>query len=146
VAPAGCFDPTLAEDHTETVPVGDVVDPLHVTHAPERIAVYRNAMLDGAVFPPISVVRFGGRTFVVDGHKRFQAYRALGRQDIVVEVWTRRRWLADQRRQLRVTTRLWRGALSGKRKAAGTRSVRDLCAREWTHWKRLLRSITTRAS
>jgi hypothetical protein len=32
------FDPALAEYPTRTVPLAAIVDPLAVTHAPERIA------------------------------------------------------------------------------------------------------------
>ena len=95
-----CFDPALAAFPTRRVPIDAVVDLLHVSHAPDQIAAYRRAMERGERFPPISVVRVAGRLLVADGHKRFSAYRSLAVTDIVVEVWTVRRWLRDQCGQL----------------------------------------------
>jgi hypothetical protein len=140
--PDRCFDPALAEYPTRTVPLTAIVDPLAVTHAPERIAAYRDAMRAGDRFPPIAVLALGGRYVVVDGHKRFQAYRALPAADMLVEIWTVRRWLRDQWSQLRRKTRQQASVLA--------RSVRDPNARREAarlagdtlrHWRRVARSL-----
>jgi hypothetical protein len=94
------FDPALAAYPTEVVALNRVLDPLWITHAPDRVTAYRDAMLRGDRFPPISVMRAGRRRVVVDGHKRLSAYRALGRGDIRVEIWPLRQWLRDQWRQV----------------------------------------------
>ncbi len=107
--PTRCFDAALASARTRILPLNAVVDLLHVTHAPERIAEYRRAMECGARFPPIAVVQVAGRFLVADGHKRLSAYKSLPVTEIMVEVWTMRRWLGDQWRQLRIKTRQqWR--------------------------------------
>ena len=102
--PETCFDTSLARSPTRALPVSAVIDLLHVTHAPERIAEFREAMQRGESFPPVSVVRLAGRFFLADGHKRFSAYRSLPVRDIRVEVWSTRRWLHDQWRQLACKT------------------------------------------
>lgn len=136
-----CFDPRLAEFATRTLPLAAVVDPLSVTHAPEVVERYREAMRGGARFPPISVIRLGGRVFVADGHKRFSAYRQLGARDIVVEVWPLRRWLRDQFGQLARSTRN-QGSLLGR--ALYDRAARRAARREWValrgHWRRIFMS------
>ena len=71
----------------------------------DRIAVYRAAMLAGERFPPISVLPFAGRYWIADGHKRWNAYRALGAREVWVELWTVRRFLRDQGRQVAGTGR-----------------------------------------
>src|SRR5262245_49152445 len=95
-----CFDVARAAYPVRVLPPHRVVDLLPVSHAPERIAEYRLAMQRGERFPPIAVVRCGGRYLIADGHKRFSAYRQLTDADIAVEVWTWRRWLRDQAGQL----------------------------------------------
>ena len=60
--------------------LGSVLDPLSISHAPERVEAYQEAMRLGSRFPPISIVRIGHRSVVADGHKRFAAYRTLGRR------------------------------------------------------------------
>lgn len=142
-APPQCFDPVLATAATRTVPINTVVDLLHVTHAPERIASYRVAMQRGDRFPPIAVVCIAGRFLIADGHKRFSAYRSLPVSEIVVEVWTLRRWLRDQGRQfLHKTRQQWR-VLS---RSIVDRRARPQAARLfWDtvgHWKRVGRSLT----
>lgn len=136
-----CFDPRLAEHATLTVRVDQVIDPLEVTHARERIDEYRRAMQDGVRFPPISVVRLAGRLFVADGHKRFQAYRTLGRDEIAVELWPKRRWLADQWDQLRRATfsqasLLLRLPHDPKARTAARRLFWDTIG----HWRRMVAS------
>jgi|SRR5271166_3626970 len=122
--------------------VDKIIDPIHVTHAPERIEEYRDAMIAGDRFPPIAVVLFGGRYLVTDGHKRFSAYRALGTLEIEVEVWTKRRWLRDQFAQFRHKT--------GQQLRILLRSPFDPVARKqahrlfWDtigHWRRIVLSV-----
>lgn len=137
-----CFDPALAEYPTRTVALADVIDPLAVTHAVQRIAAYRDAMRAGDRFPPISVLPLAGRYVVVDGHKRFHAYRALERAEIIVEVWTGRRWLRDQWQQLRRKTRqqvsvLARSVYDADARREAARLGRDTIS----HWRRLARSV-----
>jgi hypothetical protein len=93
------FDPALAEFRVATLPLERVIDPLALTHAPDRVAHYRDCMAAGERFPPIAVVRVLGLYLVADGHKRLAAYRSLGFTDILVEVWPLGRWARDQRRQ-----------------------------------------------
>lgn len=86
---------------TLLLPVSSVIDLLPNSSRLERIATYREAMRRGEDFPPISVVRFAGRFVVADGHKRLAALKSLGREQVLVELWSWRDWTADQRRQLR---------------------------------------------
>jgi hypothetical protein len=137
-----CFDPGLAQFPTRAVPVEQVIDLLPVSHAPERIAAYRHAMERGARFPPISVLRVGNRYFVADGHKRLSAYRALPAREVVVEVWTVRRWLGDQTAQLAKKTRqqvrlLWASRHDPHARQAGRRLIADTVG----HWRRIARSL-----
>lgn len=137
-----CFDDALSEYPTRTVALASVVDPLVVSHAVERIATYRVAMRAGDRFPPISVVPFAGRYVVVDGHKRFHAYRDLGPTEIVVEVWTVRRWLRDQWAQLQRKTRqqisvVGRSVYDPSARREAARLARDTVS----HWHRLARSL-----
>jgi len=144
-----CFDESRATSATRIVPVAAVVDLLHVTHAPERIATYRAAMQRGDCFPPIAVVCIAGRLFIADGHKRFSAYRSFGTADIVVEVWPLRRWLKDQRRQaVHKTRQQWRiirrSAVDPQARAQAVRLFWDTLG----HWKRIgasLARVGTRA-
>ena len=62
-------------------------------------------MLAGERFPPIAVLPFAGRFWIADGHKRWSAYRTLGAREVWVELWTLRRWLRDQGRQVAGTGR-----------------------------------------
>jgi hypothetical protein len=138
-----CFDPALATAPTRVVRVDAVVDLLEVTHLPERIIEYRQAMERGARFPPIAVVRVAGRFLVADGHKRLSAYKALPVDEIVVEVWTMRRWLHDQWRQLVHKTRqqwwlLWRSPVDRQARAQARRLFWDTVG----HWKRVVSSLS----
>ena len=142
-----CFDPVLATAPTRVLPLDAVVDLLEVTHAPERIAEYRRAMQRGERFPPISVVRLGGRFLVADGHKRFSAYRSLPITEIVVEVWTLRRWRRDQWRQLRTKTvqqwrLLWRSPVDRAARRQAVRLFWDTVG----HWRRFAMSFARRAT
>lgn len=145
--PYQCFDPGQARFPTRAVPQQRVIDLLPITHAPERIAVYREAMERGDRFPPVSVLRVGTRYFIADGHKRFSAYRALTTGEVVVELWTVRRWLSDQARQLAQKTRqhlrlLVASCSDPKARAALTRLVGDTIG----HWRRIGRSLRVHLS
>jgi hypothetical protein len=99
------FDPSLAQLPTRRLPIAEVIDVLTSTHAPERVAEYRERMLRGDRFPPVSVIRFARRFILADGHKRLAAYRTLGHSTIVVEIWTYRRFVRDQWQQARKNAR-----------------------------------------
>jgi hypothetical protein len=143
---AECFDTRLAENGTLTMRIEEVIDLLAVTHAQDRIEQYRRDMQAGARFPPVSVVRLAGRVFIADGHKRFQAFRALSDGDIPVEVWPRRRWLGDQWQQLRRKTRSqWSLLLRLPRDAAARTAARRLFWDTVGHWRRVLVSLRARA-
>lgn len=142
--PLGCFDPARAELPVLWVPVDRVVDLLAVPHAPERIAAYRTAMLAGERFPPIAVLPFAGRYWVADGHKRWSAFRQLGACEVPVEIWTGRRWVRDQARQVAGTgRRLGRAcALLASRPREGF----ALLAAAPLHWWRVARSLAGHAA
>jgi hypothetical protein len=140
-----CFDPGRARFPTRVVPQRRVIDLLPITHAPERIAAYRDAMARGDRFPPVSVLRVGPRYFITDGHKRFSAYQALTAADVVVELWTVRRWLGDQASQLARKTRqqvrlLVASGSDPQARAALARLVGDTMG----HWRRIGRSLRVR--
>jgi hypothetical protein len=143
---AECFDGSLASASSSllVLDIDEVVDLLHVSHAPERIAEYEAAMLAGTRFPPVSVVRLLGRFYLADGHKRFSAYRALGGERIPVELWTVRRWLGDQARQLGAKTRSQLSILLRSPFDAGARSrARRLFWDSLGHWRRIAVSLAT---
>jgi hypothetical protein len=140
-----CFDPALATAPTCLLPVDAIVDLLEVTHAPERIEEFRRTMDCGDRFPPVAVLRVGGRYFLADGHKRFSACKSLAVKEVVVEVWTLRRWLSDQRRQFVGKTRqqarlLVRCAFDRRARAQGVRLFWDTVG----HWRRLGASLARR--
>lgn len=139
VDPVACFDPERALLLTRRVPVARVVDLLAVPHAPDRVAAYRAAMLAGERFPPISVLPFAGRFWIADGHKRWTAYRALGASEVWVELWTVRRWLRDQGRQVAGTGRRLGRALVLL--AVRPREGLTLLAAAPLHWWRVARSL-----
>ena len=119
-----------------------VVDLLYVTHAPEKIHQYRLAMTRGESFPPVAVLRLGARYIVVDGHKRFSAYRALSRASILVEIWSPARCLEDQWLQFhRNLERKGRLLLSCGR---GSRNIVTLLTQDFAHWKRVAISLFSR--
>ena len=128
------------------VRVDELIDLLHVTHAPDRIEEFKRAIGDGARLPPIAAIRLGGRWFIADGHKRFSAYKLLNYEEVEVEVWTGRRWLHDQWRQLRHKT--------GQQVSIIARAPFDPAARKqarrlwWDtvgHWQRIIRSAVSAA-
>ena len=139
-----CFDAALTAAPTLWLNVADVVDLLHVPNAPERIAEYRAAMGRGERFPPVAVVRLFGRFYLADGHKRFTAFRALGRDRILVERWSTRRWLGDQARQLAGKTAAQCGALLRSPYDPAARGrVRRLFWDAVGHWRRIARSLAS---
>ena len=139
---ADYFDAADAGYPTRIVRVDQVVDLLAVSHAPERIAAYRQAMAAGARFPPIAVLRCGRRYLIADGHKRFSAYVQLSDAPLPVEVWTLRRWLRDQWQQLRRKTgQQARVLCGGPRDAANRRAAHRLFWDTVGHWRRIARSL-----
>jgi hypothetical protein len=138
------FDPGRAEYPTRSLPVSDVVDLLPLSHAPERIAQYRERMAAGDRFPPIAVIRLFGRYVIADGHKRYSAYRSLGAAAIVVEVWPLTRWLKDQWQQAvgnaRKNGRILRTGVSDPRRAG------RLLLTTLLHWRRVATSLMLRAT
>ena len=124
----------------------EILDLFTATHAPERIESYRQAMADGEVFPPISVIQFGGRFVIADGHKRFRACRALGLGQITVELWPVSRLLADQYRQFRHKTRQIAMVLTrAARDPGGRQDAHRLYWDTVGHWKRIALSAAERA-
>jgi hypothetical protein len=136
------FDTGRATAPTRRVPIGRIVDLLSVTHAPARVREYRRAMLRGDRFPPISVVRLGGRFVVADGHKRLAAATTLGLAEIAVEVWSPGRLLADlagqAHRHLRAAGRACVLVFRGR---DGRREAARFAAATAAHWRRTLRSL-----
>ncbi len=138
-------EPVSMETHTsrrKIVPAAEVIDLLEVTHAPERIEEYRQAMQRGDRFPPIAVLRVAGRYFVADGHKRLSAMKALGADEVEIEIWSGRRWISDQFSQFRHKT--------GQQLSILGRMPFDHAARRqayrlfWDtvgHWRRVIASI-----
>lgn len=49
---------------------------------------YINAMLTGAVFPPITLAKYRGKLLLIDGKHRFEASRSLKRTTILAEILT----------------------------------------------------------
>jgi hypothetical protein len=76
---------------------------------------------------------------VVDGHKRFAAYRRLGEADIVVEVWPWRRWWADQWRQAKHHASKVRRAV--RTSVSNPQEARHLWVTTTGHWRRVARSL-----
>ncbi|HEY3131195.1 MAG TPA: hypothetical protein VGL91_17190 [Acidobacteriota bacterium] len=137
-----CFDPVRATSPTRMVPLGQVVDLLQVTHAPERVDEYRKAMERGQRFPPIAVVALGKQLIIADGHKRFAAYKTLPVQRILVEVWTMRRCLRDLVRQsLRQAKRGWRILLRTPRDSNARDETLQYVRSQFAHWRRIVSSL-----
>jgi len=127
------------------LPTAQLVDLFTTTHAAERIESYRQAMVEGQRFPPISVIRIGRRFVIADGHKRFRACQALGAGRVTVELWPLRRLAADQLRQFRhktnqIITVLARAA----RDPSGRKDARRLYWDTVGHWKRIAVSAAAR--
>ncbi len=136
------FDPALSAAPTRCVSVRRVVDLLNVTHAPERIESYREAMCAGDRFPPISVVRLGGRYVVADGHKRLSAAKALGEERIDVEIWSiwrlTRNLAGQSARHAAAAGRALGGVFRG---ADGRRDSWHFVTATVAHWRRTGRSL-----
>lgn len=139
------FDPSAATFPTRLVPVGRVIDLLHLPHRPDCIARYREGMQRGERFPPISVLAVGGYYLVADGHKRRQAYLGLAPDAtaLLVECWPWKRWLHDQWVQSRRQQRQLAAALRGG--PGSGRALRDLLSATIAHWWRVLRSLLSLA-
>lgn len=102
---ASCFDDSRAGLRLRWLRMPEIVDLLPLTHGDDTIESYRAAMSAGARFPPIAVFPLFGRYVIADGHKRYQAALRTGLDVAPVEVWTFRRVLADQWRQVRANGR-----------------------------------------
>jgi hypothetical protein len=139
------FDPGLARYRVRELPLDRIVDLLQVTHDPQTVAVFRQAMLEGAKFPPISVVPLGGRCVVSDGHKRLTAYSSLWAGPMVVEVWPLWRLGVELSRQL---LRSFRRCLHIAVRAPWTREARGEARRMVRdtafHWRRIANSLLAR--
>jgi hypothetical protein len=141
--PHDCFDSSAAELPTRVVPIGDVIDLLPIPHAPEVVERYREDMLAQRRFPPVSVLPVGRWLLLADGHKRLTAYRSLSPSTILVEVWTLRRWLADQWRQARDNARKNAEILRGSVRSPA--SAARLAGTTLEHWWRVARCLAGRA-
>lgn len=98
----------------------------------------------GERFPPISVIRVGKHYLVADGHKRFKAYTQFSFDEIMVEVWTIRRWMLDQWQQFtkknaQITLLLVNTPVS----ADARREIVLLAKSTLAHWKRVAISLLT---
>ncbi len=124
------------------VNMAQMVDLLQVSHAPEMIQTYAEAMRAGESFPPISVIPFGRRYIVTDGHKRFGACRVLGLEEIEVEVWPLGRLVGDLGRQLiRHVRALGTAASNLTRGREGRRKAARFATVTVAHWKRTVVSL-----
>jgi ParB-like nuclease domain len=137
-----CFDTGGAEGPTRVAPVGEIVDLLSITHAPDRIEDYRIAMERGLLFPPIAVVRLFGRLVVADGHKRLTACKAIGLDRIPVELWGVRRFVRDQVRQVAENARK-NGAIL-KNSVSNPREAARLLGSTLRHWRRVAVCLASR--
>ena len=137
------FDPASAAYPTRSLRLGEVVDLLELTHAPEVIREYRERMRAGDLFPPVSVVRLFGRWLVADGHKRYVAWAGLGEAEILVEVWPLRRWIADQAEQAARNAR--KNGRIVARLFDDPRESLQLARATTGHWQRVALSLLRRA-
>ncbi len=140
-----CFDPKLGSSPTRLVPVARVVDLLMVTHASDRVEQYRQAMLRGDAFPPISVLPLFGRFIVTDGHKRFTAYKSLDAPEIVVQTWTIQTSVAHLARQsLKEASQGYRILRGLGRDPQAPGQLRKFFLSRVRHYQRLGRSLWLR--
>ncbi len=124
------------------VKIERVLDLLRVSHAPDVIQAYTEAMRAGASFPPVSVIPFGRRYIITDGHKRFNACRALGLEEIEVEIWTLGRLFGDLGRQsIRHLRAMGTAAWNLTRGPEGRRESFNFAATTMAHWRRTVVSL-----
>jgi len=136
------FDTSGTSLPTRVVRVNQIVDLLHVSHAQQQIADYRQAMRDGSRFPPISVIRLGHLFFITDGHKRFAAASDLGMKEMAVELWTVRELTADLLAQLGRHSRAGWRAVTGLHHGREARREGALFAvSTLLHWRRMATSL-----
>lgn len=139
-----CFDARLAAGPTRKVSTARVIDALHVSHAPQTIRAYREEMAAGALFPPISVYPVGRWYLLTDGHRRFQASKALTRTPIAVEVWDTGKLLADQWRQFKRRSSLWARLIrAGPTDPRARAEARALLRSTLRHWQRIAVSLAS---
>lgn len=138
------FAPERATFPTIVLACSTVVDLLPLSHAPDRVALYREQMQRGDRFPPVSVIRLGGCYLVADGHKRFSAYQGLGESHIVVEVWPPHRWLRDQCRQAAGNAR--KNARIVSTSFSNPLEAWRLLLTTLLHWRRVATSLLWRAT
>ena len=133
-----CFE-TSSGPGLREARLADVVDLLPLTHNEAAIEQYRCRMLSGELFPPISVLPLFGRLVIADGHKRYQAARTVTQEPVPVELWTFRRLLADQWRQVRANARKNRRIVSTLfvRPSESLRLMRSTLL----HWLRVARCL-----
>lgn len=132
----------LAAFPTRRVKIERVLDLLQVSHAPDVIEAYAEAMRAGGSFPPVSVIPFGRRYIITDGHKRFSACRALGLEEIEVEIWTLGRLIGDLGRQsIRHLRAIGAAAWNLTRGPEGRRESSNFAAATVAHWRRTLVSL-----
>ena len=132
-----CFDPSLAEFETAVVPIDSVIDLLSSTHAPDKISEYREAMDNGAKFPPLSVVSIAARYFLADGHKRLSACKRRGMTHVTIEFWPIKRIVADLSRQTARSARRFAALIAGTSGDPGARKRwRRFYWDTVLHWKR----------
>jgi len=136
------FDTSGTSLPTRVVRVDQIVDLLHVSHAQQQIAAFRQAMLDGSRFPPISVFRLGQKFVITDGHKRFSAALNLGLSEVDVELWTVRELTAD------LLAQFGRHSRAGWRAVTGLHHGREaryegarFAASTLLHWRRMAASL-----
>lgn len=136
------FDTSGTSLPTRVVRVDQIVDLLQVSHAKKQIADYRQAMLDGSSFPPISVIRLGQQFVITDGHKRFAAALDLGLSEVDVEMWTVRELAADLFAQLGRHSRAgWQTVTSLHHGREARREGARFAASTLLHWRRMATSL-----
>ena len=75
---------------TESIPLKSIVidEEIYprVNYGWQTAYDYSQSMLAGSTFPPIQVNKFAGKTYLIDGRHRLEAYKLLKRENVVVEV------------------------------------------------------------
>lgn len=137
------FSPEKARGEPRRVRAAEVVDLLPLTHAPETVRAYREALLAGDAFPPVAVVRLLGRWVIADGHKRWSAAASLGLAEVVVDVWPLRLLLVDQLRQARAAAR--KNARFARGLLVDRAEARRIALDTVGHWRRVGASLLSLA-